>query len=170
MGAAAADAGRTSKSMPLAAIALLLASLGTWEGMKQVPYRDNLAPGRPWTVCKGITGPDVIPGKRYSVLECEEIETRYVQRMAKRMEPCVRVPLSVYEWVAWGDFSYNLGIAKFCGSTAAKLLQQGRRREACHQIPRWKFTDGKDCSIAANECGGIIKRRRWQHETCLKGI
>lgn len=169
-GAGNATSGGRSYKMPAAAAALILAALGGWEGSKQTPYRDQLAPGRPWTVCKGITGPEVIPGKRYSLAECNDIETRFVMRMAARMEPCLREPLTVYEWVAWGDFTYNLGEGKWCGSTALKLLNQGNHRAACDQIPRWKYTDGKDCTIAANKCPGVIKRRTWEHATCLKDL
>lgn len=160
-----------SRKMPLAATLVLAASLAGWEGMKQEPYRDNLAPGRPWTVCSGITGPQVIPGKRYSLLECRALEQAHIERMAERMGRCKpTAELSVYEWVAWGDFAYNLGEAKWCGSTALKLINAGEFRAACEQIPRWKYTDGKDCTLASSNCPGIIARRTWQRATCLKGL
>lgn len=162
--------GGTSRTMPLAAVLLILGGLAAHEGTKQTPYRDKLAPGQPWTVCAGITGKGVIPGKKYSLLECKQLEQAYVQRMAARMEPCLKEPLSVYEWVAWGDFSYNLGTGKWCGSTALQLLNQGKHREACDQILRWKYTNGLDCTVKANKCDGIITRRKWQHATCLRGI
>lgn len=156
--------------MPAAAIALLLGSLGANEGLKQTPYRDMLAPGHPWTVCRGITGSDVIPGKRYSLLECHDIEVRFVERMAQRMAPCLHEPLSVYEWVAWGDFTYNLGTHRWCGSTALRLLNAGQHRAACAQITRWTYTNGKDCRIAANGCGGIPARRKWERTTCERDL
>lgn len=160
-----------SRKMPAAAALVIALGLAGFEGTKQVPYRDNLAPGRPWTVCSGITGPDVAPGRRYSILECRELEQRHIARMAERMGQCKpTAELSVYEWVAWGDFTYNLGEGKWCGSTALKLINRGQNRAACEQIPRWKFSDGKDCSIAANGCSGLITRRAWQRATCLKGL
>ena len=160
-----------SRKMPLAAAAVLALTIGGWEGTKETAFRDQLAPGAPWTVCSGITGPKVIPGKRYSILECRALEQEHIQRMGERMGRCKpTAELSVYEWVAWGDFAYNLGEGAWCGSTALKLINRGEFRAACDQIPRWKYTDGKDCSVAANKCGGIIKRRTWQRATCLKGV
>lgn len=160
-----------SRKMPAAAALVIALGLGAFEGTKQTPYRDLLAPGHPWTVCSGITGPDVVPGKRYSVFECHSLEQRYIARMGDRMGRCKpTAELSVYEWVAWGDFSYNLGTGKWCGSTALKLINRGQYRAACEQIPRWSFTNGKDCRVAANRCSGIVDRRAWQHATCLKGL
>jgi GH24 family phage-related lysozyme (muramidase) len=160
-----------SRTMPAAAALVIASGLALFEGTMQTPYRDKLAPGQPWTVCSGITGPDVIPGKRYSLFECHALEQRYIERMGARMGRCKpTAELSVYEWVAWGDFSYNLGTGRWCGSTALKLINRGQYRAACEQIPRWRFTDGKDCAVAANDCSGIIVRRAWPHATCLKGL
>ena len=50
-------------------VAGILASLGTNEGRVYKPYWDSL--GDVWTVCKGITGPEVVPGKEYTSSECD---------------------------------------------------------------------------------------------------
>ncbi|THJ30930.1 lysozyme, partial [Lampropedia aestuarii] len=52
------------------------------------PYVDTLGKGRPWTVCNGVTGPDVIAGKTYTREECKALELKILQRSekaAKRM-------------------------------------------------------------------------------------
>lgn len=156
-----------SRTMPAAAIVLLLSSLLLWEGTKSTPYRDIAGV---WTVCKGITGPDVIPGKRYSREECERLESHYVDKMAQRISHCIHTPLSTWEWVAWGHFSYNVGTTAFCRSSAARLLNAGDRAGACRQITRWTFVAGKDCRIAANRCSGIVKRRQAERQMCERGL
>lgn len=156
--------------MPAAAVTLLLASLGMHEGMRHIPYRDRLAPGAPWTVCRGITGPDVVPGHWYTDAECDAIEHRFVARMAERMGGCLQVPLTLGEWIAWGDFNWNLGTAKWCGSTALRLLNEGHHEAACAQITRWTYTNGKDCRIESNNCSGIVKRRAWERSVCERDL
>jgi lysozyme len=71
---------------------------------------------------------------------------------------------------AFGHFSFNVGPDAFCRSTAARLLNEGRFREACQQIPRWRFIGKKDCAIKANKCGGIVRRRQWEYQTCVEGL
>lgn len=153
-------------AVPLIAIAAIVAGLSTFEGGRRLtPYWDAL--GERWTVCNGVTGPEVIPGKQYTDAECDGMETRFVNAMLKRMGGCVTAALEFHEIKAWGDFAYNVGTANFCGSTAAKLLNQGKNKEACAQIPRWHFVGTKDCSIAAKKCLGIPRRRAWEQSVCL---
>jgi lysozyme len=60
-------------------VAGIMASLDTNEGRLYVPYWDSL--GEVWTVCRGITGPEVIPSKTYTSAECDKLEGEYVARM-----------------------------------------------------------------------------------------
>ena len=55
-------------------------------------------------------------------------------------------------------------------ANGSAATSDSRFREACDQIPRWRFTNGRDCAIAENRCGGIVDRRAWEHATCLKGL
>lgn len=135
------------------------------ENRKLTTYWDAL--GGVHTVCAGVTGEGVVPGKTYTVAECEALETRYIRRMYERMGRCVPyAQLTFNEIKAWGHFAFNIGEDNFCRSTAARLLNQGRNAEACKQIPRWRFIGKKDCAIKANKCGGIPKRRTWEQAVC----
>lgn len=154
-------------AVPAALILALAAILAQpdHENRKLTTYWDNL--GQVWTACAGVTGEGVIPGKTYTVAECEALETRYIARMYARMGRCVpNARLEFHEIKAWGHFAYNIGESNFCRSTAARLLNQGRNAEACKQIPRWRFIGKKDCAIKANKCGGIPKRRAWEQAVC----
>lgn len=152
---------------PVALIAALVAALGqddaAHEGRRFTPYRD---PAGIWTVCAGITGPAVTPGRIYTPSECMQLETAYVRQMLANMGQCVRGEFTFHEAKAWGHFAYNVGTAKFCGSTAARRLNVGERKPVCAEISRWVYVAGKDCRVAANGCGGIVQRRAWERATC----
>ena len=62
-----------ARATALVAVALLPVTGGlvaSWEGTEFTPYRDL---GGVWTVCEGVTGPAVIPGKVYSRQECRDL-------------------------------------------------------------------------------------------------
>lgn len=149
---------------PLVLVAALVASLHGWEGRPKTTYWDKL--GQVWTVCAGVTGPGVVPGKTYTDAECNALEQRYVQKMLRNMGQCVTGEFEFHEIKAWGHFAYNVGTANFCGSTAAKRLNRGERKPVCAEIGRWVYVKKKDCRIAANECPGIPRRRQWEQATC----
>jgi GH24 family phage-related lysozyme (muramidase) len=154
-------------AVPAALILALAALLAQPDHENRIykTYWDAL--GGVWTVCAGVTGEGVIPGKTYTDDECVALETRYIARMYARMGRCVpNARMAFHEVKAWGHFAYNVGEANFCKSTAARLLNQGRNAEACRQIGRWRFIKGKDCAIRANKCYGIVKRRAWEESTC----
>jgi lysozyme len=155
-------------SVGAAGVLALAYLLHGFESREMTTYWDAL--GGVYTACGGVTGAGVIPGKTYTVAECDALETAYIARMYQRMARCVpgEMPDSVVK--AFGHLSYNIGPDAFCRSTAARLLNEGRFREACHQIPRWRFIGSKDCAIKANKCGGIPRRREWEHKLCLSDL
>lgn len=153
-------------AVPAFVVAAILSTLAVHEGDLKTPYWD--AAGHAWTVCRGVTGPDVIPGKTYTDAECRGMESRYITRMLSHMGGCVTVALPYNEIRAWGDFAWNVGTTKFCNSTAAKLLNAGENRKACDQILRWKYAGGVDCSVNGNKvCPGIWTRRKWERALCI---
>ncbi len=147
-----------------AVVLAIIASLGNWEGRRLDPYWDAL--GQVWTVCKGVTGVEVVPGRHYSEAECDGMEQRYVTTMLKNMGTCVHGEFEFYEVKAWGHFAYNVGTGNFCNSTAAKMLNEGKHKEACAQITRWVYAGRLDCRVASNKCPGIPRRRAWERATC----
>lgn len=145
--------------------AALAASIGISEGRKYLAYQDT---GGVWTVCDGITGPDVIKGKRYTDLECDALLDKHLDYHAGKVLQCIHEPMGQNETFAWVHFSYNIGPTKFCGSTAARKLNAGDHKGACEEIPKWRFVAGKDCRIASSNCKGIIVRRAKEYLRCLE--
>jgi lysozyme len=154
---------------PFALVGALLVALNTSEGRRYEAYLDSA--GIP-TVCRGITGADVVWGKVYTPQECDVLEVRYIDRMLANMGKCVNVELEFNQVKAWGHFAYNIGTPAFCASTAARLINQGQHAAACQQIPRWRFITLPggtrfDCSTPGNKiCAGLWDRRKWELALC----
>lgn len=165
-----AQPAKRSRKAPAALVAALAVALGVSEGRTHYAYRDQAGV---LTVCRGITGPGVIEGKFYSWAECDALEQAFITRMLGTIGKCVApAALTLGEWKAWGHFTYNIGTAAFCNSTAAKLLRAGKYEQACREMPKWTWLTkpgiGKvNCRIKANKCGGIPKRRDLELGMCL---
>lgn len=147
----------------VAAAACLLTSLAAYEGVRTVPYTDLAGIS---TVCAGITGADVVPGKTYTLAECDALLAKHADRHAAGVLACVREPMEVHEVVAWAHFAYNVGVGAFCGSTAARKLNAGDHAGACAQISRWIVVAGKDCRQPSSGCAGIVARRAHERALC----
>lgn len=148
-------------------MAICLAAVARWEGEKFMPYQDI---GGVWTVCKGHTGVDVIPGKAWTKAQCDAQDKADLQAAADAIAPCIVVPISDLEQVAYVDFAYNAGAGTFCRSSMARLANAGRRREACDYILRYVYVGKRDCRLPGSGCPGIVKRRQWQRDQCMKGV
>lgn len=67
------------------------------------------------------------------------------------------------------SFVYNLGAGNYTRSTFLKKFNNGDPVGACNELPRWVYVNGKNCRIAANNCGGIPTRRDREQQICLHG-
>lgn len=152
-----------TKKIGVVAAVFLVGAIANVEGRRHKVYYDI---GGVPTVCEGITGEGVVPGKTYSDAECDAMIAQRLDELAAKTLACVHVPLSIHETVAWVHFSYNVGPAAFCQSTAVHLLNAGDHLGACRQIMRWTWVAGKDCRIAENNCHGIVVRRDREEAMC----
>lgn len=142
--------------------AALLAFVSTWEGSETTAYADRLANNLP-TVCNGHTGPDVRVGDVWTKERCDAILVKDVNAHGQRLLACISVPINQHEYNAYASWAYNVGTGAACGSTAIKLLNSGRRVEACNQLLRWDRAGGRVVR-------GLTNRRKAERELCLKPI
>ena len=153
--------------------------LVTSEYRAHYPYKDVVGV---LTVCEGLTGSWIVPGKYYSDVECTQRTRAYVTTMSTAMGHCVGA-LTEKQWIVWGHFTYNSGTHGFCKSTAAKHLKAGNHVQACGQLMKWRFLTfpkyGRvDCAITANRkgpnrkngCDGIMNRREFEYTMCMRAI
>lgn len=158
-----------------AAAALVLSGLlATSEsGKKQylTPYYDQAGV---LTYCDGLTGGGVKETDRFTPKECDNKKIAFIQNMSAQMGHCVP-PMTDQQWIAWGHFTYNTGVAAFCKSSAASLLRQGNYTAACASMKRWTWITKPgigpvNCRDAAQRCSGIPKRRDFEYGLCMDAI
>lgn len=162
------------------AAAALIAFTAPREGVSLAPYQDKLARDV-WTVCYGDTG---VPMRRYSTAECQQM---LADRLADYAKPVRALTpgfdtLTDGQKVAIVDLVYNIGIASYekvpirnasgdvigwRPSTIRTLYSTKQFPLACDAFLAYKWAGGKDCSIAANRCGGLIARRHAERAACL---
>ena len=162
------------------AAAALVAFTATFEGAATEPYQDKLARDV-WTVCYGDTHVEM---RRYTLPECKQL---LATRLADFAEPVRKLTpgfdtLTDGQKIAIVDLVYNIGVASYekvpirnkAGdvidwrpSTIRTLYSTKQFPLACDAFKEYKFVGDKDCSVAANKCGGIMNRRKAERRACL---
>lgn len=123
------------------------------EGLRLTPYYD--AAGI-LTVCYGHTGPDVKPGQRYTVSQCEAILDQDIAKHRAGVERCIKAPLTPNQRDGVVSFAFNVGVPKTCRSTLARKLNARDYIGAADEFPKWNKARVKGRLIALR---GLTKRR-----------
>lgn len=150
----------TKSIVGLSAVGLLL--IATHEGFSPTPYKDTGG-----VVTNGFGNATINPSKSVTVLEALEDLKLNTSNTGKAVTKCVRSDITQGQYDAYVSFAYNVGTNAFCKSTMAKLANAGDKIGSCNQFDRWTFVAGKDCKIKANNCAGIVKRRKEEKNLCL---
>ncbi|MBY5867080.1 lysozyme [Rhizobium leguminosarum] len=145
-----------------AAAAMAVALVGSFEGLRQNAYPDPATQGKPWTICYGSTN-GVKPGDRKTVEQCKALLALELKTYAGGIESCVRVALPDARFVALTSFAYNVGVKAACGSSAIRLINQGRTAEGCEALLKWN-------RAAGIVFPGLTRRRQKERQFCLEGI
>ncbi|ASN72213.1 hypothetical protein 3S15_27 [uncultured Caudovirales phage] len=148
-----------------AIIAGLMILTPEMEGTEFEAYPDT---GGVWTICTGHTK-GVRPGDRATPAEC----AAYLQADLGGSVDFVmqRAPTApIFAKLAMADFVYNVGAGAFARSTLYRLTINGQHAAAAEQFRRWTYVSGRDCRLAANNCGGIVRRRELQRSLYLVGL
>lgn len=116
----------------------------------------------------GSTGSDIKLGDRTTPPQALARALNDVQRDERAIKACIFVPLAQHEYDAYVSMTYNVGAGAFCSSTLVRKLNAGDYAGACDEILRWRFFQGKDCSLPMYErlCGGLWARRQREHALC----
>lgn len=148
------------------------------EGRSDTVYRDIVGVA---TVCDGITGKDVIPGKTYTDAECNALTIKHLEAHGSQLLDCisVRITQDMYEGlVGW---AYNVGVGAACKSTAIKLINAGDYGGGCRAIMLYnKARDTSKPKVLNPRTGkmehplvpvrGLTLRREREMNKCLMGI
>lgn len=144
----------------MAAAALAVGTIATFEGTVRVGYRDPV--GLP-TSCVGHTGPDAIVGRKYTDEECAQQLATDALRHGMDISHCLPDELPTETRAAFTSFAFNIGAAKFCASSASIKARSGDLAGACAELPRWIYANRKPLP-------GLIRRRAAEKALCLKGL
>ena len=177
------DPGRYSKTTLTAAVAALIAAgastpviyqqfLAEREGTRMAAYLDS---ANIWTICQGLTriyGRPVVKGDRLTRDECARLDAeeqaRGLAEMQRLVRPDVWAGMSPAARAGTASFCvHNIGTGKCQQSTFLRLLNEGRRNEACAEITKWIRDGGRDCRDPAANCRGQVDRRQQEDELCL---
>lgn len=133
--------------------------LADYEGCRLQPYQCSAGM---WTDGIGNTS-GVVPGKTITERQTAQGLITNVLRVEQLLEKCVAQPMPQKVYDAVVSFAFNVGTGNACSSTLAKLLNQQRWADACHQLPRWVYVKG-----VFNQ--GLDNRRAREMAWCLKGV
>lgn len=129
------------------------------EGLRPKAYLDPV--GIP-TICYGETL-NVKMGDVQTVENCNIMLKARLKMFGVAVDYIIEPPMSAETHAAFTSFAYNVGIDAFRRSTLARLYNEGKKREACNQLPRWNKAKGKVLA-------GLTKRREQERQLCLKGL
>jgi lysozyme len=79
------------------------------------------------------------------------------------MKACLKKPITDNMHVAFLSATYNIGISGFCKSSMARLVNDGKPRQACDALLAWNKAGGKVVK-------GLDNRRKAERSLCLQGI
>lgn len=118
------------------------------------------------TVCHGITGKDVIPGKTYTRRECDALLAKHMKFAADAVDKAVKVDIPVSMRAAMYSFTFNAGTGAFRKSTMLKKINKGDLYGACNELWNWtKYTDPKTGKKKHSE--GLKNRRAVEYKYCV---
>ena len=144
------------------------------EGDKLIPYRDV---GGVWTVCAGVTGPQVIAGKKYTRDECAAMNGKAIEQHGWEVLRCMPgAQWTQPRYEALASLAYNVGAAKVCSSGLPKyaalgdLARANRWPEACARILEYAKVringELRSCSDPQWNCRGVWLRRQAESAMC----
>lgn len=132
-----------------------------WEGCRLTAY---VCPAGALTIGYGHTGSDVIPGKKITQEQADELFERDIDKFAASVAPMVEgVALRQSQFDAIVSLAYNIGGGAFYRST---LLRKLKANPDDPSIPaefrRWSKSGGKVLP-------GLVKRREREAAVYAKG-
>lgn len=131
------------------------------------PYIDKIGKGQPWTVCAGITGPEVKPDRYYTPEDCRKIELPRYMAAEKAAKKALKYwdSYNPYVQASFIDMAFNVPSALAPTTTIMKYANAGQLDLACQQMLRWVYGTVEGRSVRLN---GLVDRRDTTAELCLE--
>lgn len=143
------------------------------EGLRQRPYKADPSEVY-WTVGWGHYGPDVKPGRTYTVTECRKLLAgdlaELVPALRKLFDGCKNVKQQEID--AMASFAFNLGTGVLTDTKLSTLARRFRTKEArsftgrCRiyrdELQKWVKAGGKTLP-------GLVERRKDEKRLACRG-
>lgn len=151
--------------LPLAAgfMPVLLALVMFFEGVSLKAYQDGAAV---WTICYGHTS-GVKRGDIATLGQCIGWLQEDLQVSVRAVDKHLKADVGWLCRVGHADFVFQMGETKYRKSTLLSRFNAGDRYGAPDEFLRWVYVGGKDCRVAASNCGGVVTRQQVRRELCL---
>jgi len=116
-----------------------------------------------WTICDGDTK-NVRPGMVETEAGCaKRLEQQLIAHAAPVLKCVPGLRGRDNQLAASVSFAYNVGVAGFCRSTAARRFNAGNWRGGCDAFLMWNKAGGRVVR-------GLTLRRERERALCLKGL
>lgn len=119
------------------------------------------------TVCRGITGRDVVEGKLYTQAECDALQAKHLAAAEAGVKRQITgyEALTIWQKAALIDFAYNLGEPALAELTLRRLFNAGDVQGGCRELQKWVKgrVGGKLVTLR-----GLVDRREVERELCAE--
>jgi len=159
--------GKITAATITAALLIACPFIGSHEGDRLSSYQDVVGV---YTVCEGITGKAVRAGERFSQAQCDALDKSEIGQFLNQVVSLLKVNVSPSLLAAHTSFAYNVGIDGYRRSKTLSLTNSGRMASGCKAMGNWVTAGGRDCTILANGCYGVVNRRMDEIKLCLSGV
>lgn len=156
-----------------AVIAVGVAFIPNWEGLKLVASRDKIGTGHPVDYCYGQTDEfgSVKVGTRFTKQQCDEKLAQSLPRYLEAIDKCIKVPLPTKSHAALLSAAYNAGPAAVCRSPMVAKMNTGDIRGGCDAFRGWYVRSaGKVRKGLIARRSGIGDGRKSERDLCLEGL
>lgn len=143
-----------------AVLALSAVVIARWEGVRYTPYQDVVGV---WTVCYGHTGPDIVPGKKYTKAECDALLDEDMREANGYVRRCVARPMPIEVEAALTSLVFNTGPKPVCSGTPGRFAKAGDWANACKSLDLYKFAGGRVYR-------GLVLRRADERALCERAL
>lgn len=148
------------------AVAMSVGLIETLEGVEYKPYKDIAGI---WTVCSGVTGADVIPGKLYTDRECKILNEKHSKWARDTVDRLVKVEIPESMRAALYSHTYHTGSGAFSRSTILKEANKGNLYKACEHLYDWVYyTDPKTKKKKFSK--GLWNRKNQEFQVCVRDL
>lgn len=146
------------------AMAIAVPFLNEHEGVEYKPYKDVAGV---WTICAGVTGPDVVLGKVYTQRECDALLMKHLAIHQRAVDSALKAEVPVSTRAALYSLSYNIGTNAMRNSTVIRRMNRGDIRGGCEAFSMWNKITIKGKKVVSK---GLVNRRNAEIKLCVSEL